>query len=237
MKPAPDSKQGGPDIGDNRLPELATTIREAHNGVLGAAKTAAERAIEAGTALIEAKKLVKHGQWLRWLRDHCRLPERTAQLYMQIAASGLESATVAALGLKGAADAIVVHLPPIDYYADCQEHKRDWFLFGLYLVEFWGWYVEGSEYHLEWLLRNGWHHPDEWLGDEGDAHRRSHWNMPNPSAEFKSRWRDFLSDNAHRTIDEITEQFAQIAKVQGKMPPPPPSKRRRRRASENGGTM
>ena len=29
----------------------------------GAAKTAAERAIAAGKALLEAKKLLKHGEW------------------------------------------------------------------------------------------------------------------------------------------------------------------------------
>ena len=55
----------------NRLPILADEIKLAHGGVMDAAKTAAERAIEAGNALIEAKSLVKHGQWLQFLRDHC----------------------------------------------------------------------------------------------------------------------------------------------------------------------
>jgi hypothetical protein len=36
--------------------------------------------------LIEAKaKLNKHGQWLPWLREHCTMSERTAQLYMRLA--------------------------------------------------------------------------------------------------------------------------------------------------------
>jgi hypothetical protein len=51
----------------DRLPVLAAEIKRAHAGVEDAAKTAAERAIEAGAALLEAKALVKHGQWLPWL--------------------------------------------------------------------------------------------------------------------------------------------------------------------------
>lgn len=88
--------------GNNRLPELAAAIRAAHSGVEGAARTAAERAIEAGHALIEAKELVSHGGWLRWLKEHCRLSERSAQLYMKLARSGLKSETVADVGLRKA---------------------------------------------------------------------------------------------------------------------------------------
>ena len=35
--------------------------------------------------LLEAKDQLKHGTWLPWLRDHCTLSERTAQLYMRCA--------------------------------------------------------------------------------------------------------------------------------------------------------
>ncbi len=35
--------------------------------------------------LIEAKALVKHGEWLPWLKEHCTISERTAQLYMRCA--------------------------------------------------------------------------------------------------------------------------------------------------------
>ena len=58
----------------NRLPVLAAEIRAAHTGVLDAAKTAAERSIEAGRALLEAKELVKHGEWGAWLKEHCSTP-------------------------------------------------------------------------------------------------------------------------------------------------------------------
>lgn len=87
----------------NRLPQLAFEIRTAHGDVQEAARTAAGRAIAAGQALIEAKAIVERGQWLPWLRECCAIPERTAQLYAKIAASGLKSATVADLGLTEAA--------------------------------------------------------------------------------------------------------------------------------------
>jgi hypothetical protein len=86
-------------MSSNRLPVLAAEIRRAHADVQDAAKTAAERAIAAGHTLIEAKQLVKHGEWLPWLKEHCELAERTAQTYMRIARSGMKSATVADLGL------------------------------------------------------------------------------------------------------------------------------------------
>ena len=34
---------------------------------------------------IEAKGLLKHGQWLPWLAEHCSISDRSAQLYMRIA--------------------------------------------------------------------------------------------------------------------------------------------------------
>ena len=48
----------------NRLPVLAAEIRRAHADVQEAATTAAERAIDAGHALVEAKVLCGHGEWL-----------------------------------------------------------------------------------------------------------------------------------------------------------------------------
>ena len=68
----------------NRLPILAEEIKLAHSGVQDAAQTATERAIEAGHALTEAKALVKHGEWLPWLKTNCLLSERTAQAYMRL---------------------------------------------------------------------------------------------------------------------------------------------------------
>jgi hypothetical protein len=81
---------------------LAAEIRSAHEGVELAARTAAEGAIAAGKALIEAKALLPHGAWLRFLAD-AGVQERTAQRYMALAASELNSDTVTDLGGIGAA--------------------------------------------------------------------------------------------------------------------------------------
>src|SRR5687767_6103104 len=90
----------------NRLPVLAELIREAHTSVQMAARLSAERAIEAGQLLIEAKGAVRHGNWLPWLKEHVGISDRTARGYMQLARSGLKSATVAEMGLRRALGSI-----------------------------------------------------------------------------------------------------------------------------------
>jgi Protein of unknown function (DUF3102) len=100
--------------GTNRLPVLAAEIRKAHADVQDAAKTATQRAIEAGHALIEAKSLVKHGEWLSWLKSNVDLSARTAQAYMRLAESQAEPNTqrVAHLPVREALRAIADHRLP-----------------------------------------------------------------------------------------------------------------------------
>jgi Protein of unknown function (DUF3102) len=90
----------------NRLAILAAEIRQAHTGVQDAAKTAAKRAIEVGLALIEAKSLLKHGEWLPWLQANCAVSERTARLYIRLATNRerieLQIGNVADLTVRGA---------------------------------------------------------------------------------------------------------------------------------------
>ncbi len=65
---------------DEVLARLASEIRECVNrGAAGA--------ITAGIKLIEAKRLLPHGEWLPWLRMHCELSERAAQYHMQLASA------------------------------------------------------------------------------------------------------------------------------------------------------
>ena len=56
-----------------------------------ALKDSVRHAIEAGSLLLEAKEQLKHGQWLPWLRDHCIMSERTAQLYMRCGVRSCET--------------------------------------------------------------------------------------------------------------------------------------------------
>src|SRR5262249_10854 len=70
------------------LADLATRIKSLHAQVLDAGKNVVRKAIEAGVALIEAKRQVGHGNWLRWLKENCELSERTAEVYMSVLAIG-----------------------------------------------------------------------------------------------------------------------------------------------------
>jgi len=72
-------------IGSNSLPELAARIRAEHRATATALQSSVEHAMTAGDLLLEAKALVKHGEWLPWLAAHCEISERTAQLYMRCA--------------------------------------------------------------------------------------------------------------------------------------------------------
>lgn len=41
-------------------------------------------ALNIGQQLLEAKKIVKHGEWTNWLKERVQFSERTAQNYMKI---------------------------------------------------------------------------------------------------------------------------------------------------------
>ncbi len=74
----------GQDISQD-LARLAARVCENHAAVNRALSDALDRAMDAGDALIAAKTKVGHGRWTSWLR-HCDLIERTARVYMQLAA-------------------------------------------------------------------------------------------------------------------------------------------------------
>jgi Protein of unknown function (DUF3102) len=74
------------DLGrSNSLIDLAARIKLEHQAVAVALKDSLQHAVAAGELLIEGKAQVPHGQWLSWLKDHCTISERTAQLYMRVA--------------------------------------------------------------------------------------------------------------------------------------------------------
>jgi hypothetical protein len=101
----------------NSLVELAARIRAEHDSAGAAIKRTIEHAIAAGELLLEAKAQLKHGQWMPWLKDHCGLSDRTARAYMRVAKNKdklSENGNVADLSLRGAMDALTIHLPPDD---------------------------------------------------------------------------------------------------------------------------
>jgi len=63
---------------ERRLEGLADRANQAH-------REGVRAALVAGQALLEAKQLVGHGSWRKWIADHCEFSERTAQVYMRVA--------------------------------------------------------------------------------------------------------------------------------------------------------
>ena len=63
---------------ERRLEVLARTANEAH-------RTTIRNALVAGQALLEAKEIVGHGGWRKWVADNCCFSYRTARVYMQLA--------------------------------------------------------------------------------------------------------------------------------------------------------
>lgn len=67
------------------LAALATQINAEHDEVIKHVQQGADHAIRAGKLLNQAKIAVRHGDWSEWLATNCRVSERTAQVYMQLA--------------------------------------------------------------------------------------------------------------------------------------------------------
>jgi hypothetical protein len=92
--------------GDNWLPVLAADIKAAVADARRHASQSVAAAIRVGEYLIEAKRLVKHGEWLPWLTVHVDISDRMARHYMRLAKHkemiNPKSETVPDLTLRGA---------------------------------------------------------------------------------------------------------------------------------------
>jgi hypothetical protein len=74
IQPAPDS-----------LDNLVTEINKAHGEVERAFTSAIDNALVAGKLLLEAKSLVKHGNFNIWIKTNCEFSDRMARAYMRVA--------------------------------------------------------------------------------------------------------------------------------------------------------
>jgi len=98
--------------GSNRLAVLASEIREAHDDVSRASDYSAERAVDAGRALVEAwsDETIPRGQWRAWVEGVAGLPWSTAKryksLYIAVSTQGLTIADIAKAGQIGALKAV-----------------------------------------------------------------------------------------------------------------------------------
>lgn len=70
---------------DVNLDSLAEQANDFHARSEEAGRARIEYALAAGAALIEAKRLVPHGQWLPWLAENFDGSEATAKRYMTLA--------------------------------------------------------------------------------------------------------------------------------------------------------
>lgn len=70
---------------EEKLQELAATIKIRHAQHMAATKTAIANALDAGKFLIEAKKLLEYKKWLPWVTNNFKFSVRMAQNYMRVA--------------------------------------------------------------------------------------------------------------------------------------------------------
>jgi hypothetical protein len=106
--------------GSNSLADLAARIRAEHEEALRHVERGLVHALRAGELLIEAKTQLAHGQWLPWLRKHCRVGARTAQVYMQLVRLVPNAQRVADLPLRTA----VKHLHKLDRRAQLLAYRE-----------------------------------------------------------------------------------------------------------------
>jgi hypothetical protein len=70
----------------DKLRELVTKINEGHAWLLKSSQSVLERAIKVGDMLIEAKSIVAHGHFLKWIETNCNgMSDKTAERYMKLA--------------------------------------------------------------------------------------------------------------------------------------------------------
>jgi hypothetical protein len=74
------------DFGDAlQLEELANGIRLCHEAILATFQSSIQHAKEAGELLIRVKDSLPHGEFGRWVVEHCHFSPETARGYMRVA--------------------------------------------------------------------------------------------------------------------------------------------------------
>jgi len=67
------------------LSDLAASIKSEHAAIMDSARNIVGRAIKIGDDLLKVKDQVPHGSFLKWVKDHCDLSDKTAERYMKFA--------------------------------------------------------------------------------------------------------------------------------------------------------
>jgi hypothetical protein len=80
----PPKRRGSPQRTEEaRLKDLASRINRAHERLTSQAIALTNPAVQIGGWLIEAKKLVGHGPWLKWIKANCSFERSDANINMR----------------------------------------------------------------------------------------------------------------------------------------------------------
>jgi Protein of unknown function (DUF3102) len=99
------TKQAPGEYRERGLELLAEEIRGHHKAVERHARSMLAEAILAGEKLLEAKELLRHGEFGPWL-TYCGVNQRTAQLYMKLAREKRNVAVLEADSIRGALEGL-----------------------------------------------------------------------------------------------------------------------------------
>lgn len=91
---------------------LEQMINEEYRLAKGCAEDAVKHAIKCGELLIEQKRLVPHGEFHKWIAEHCDFGDRTARSYMTVAHQNGRGRPISVLRDLLSARCAVSQLPP-----------------------------------------------------------------------------------------------------------------------------
>ncbi len=107
------------------LVDYATTANKEHELVRQSGESMVDHAVRAGGALLAAKALVDHGNWLPWLEANFNGSDRTANVYMQISANPQRAADLQEPSLRKALE--VVSVPPPTVHVSQNTGENEWY--------------------------------------------------------------------------------------------------------------
>ena len=102
-------------------PREGRTLEVITGEILDAKRAGGEAILTIGRCLIEAKDMLRHGEWLPWLNEQVELSERTAQKFMKLAREWSNPNTLADLGASKAL--ALLALPPEEREQFMEDHK------------------------------------------------------------------------------------------------------------------
>ncbi|MBM6926942.1 DUF3102 domain-containing protein [Pseudoflavonifractor phocaeensis] len=117
---------GKPDLGALIAQTMAPpperrTIEAITGEILEAKRAGGEAILTIGRCLMEAKGMLRHGEWLPWLNERVELSERTAQKFMKLAREWSNPNTLADLGASKAL--MLLALPEGERDAFLEDHN------------------------------------------------------------------------------------------------------------------